>query len=343
MFARIDDNVISMSNSGGLNAEVSNPDESSIQSWTTQAGLYSSFLPYVDPRELHRRISAFRMLNFGSLSYDDVLSAINRVVMFDTEQDPMSVLAPTVALFPTGTNFYRVRVIPENDHLLPLKSMSKIGDCWEPPPEVVPIGRLNREQEPLLYTSTSMRIAIEEINIPDGERFSLIVYEAVEDIKVAMIGGQPNTQYLQDGDALKVEMLQGFLRDEFTRDVGRETEYLYRISEIIAKTYFDLPAAVQDAWCYPSMADKNGFNVAFRPEKRAVLRMTGVQIAKVYRKAGDKHLLAVDIVAEKCEGSDDLTYFRIGSPEQQRIFPYIKADEKQAISSITTTITRPSL
>ena len=97
-----------------------------------------------------------------------------------------------------------------------------------------------------------MRIAIDELKIPDGERFSLIVYKAVEDVKVTMIGGQPDIKGLHDGEALKVEMLQGFLRDEFTRDVGKGTEYLYRISEIIAKAYFDLPAEVQDAWCYPS-------------------------------------------------------------------------------------------
>ena len=56
--------------------------------------------------------------------------------------------------------------------------------------------------------------------------------------------------------------------------------------------------------------------------------MIGVQIAKVHRQAGDKYLLAVDIVAEKCEGGDALTYFSMGSPEQQKMFPYINTGDQ---------------
>ena len=54
-------------------------------------------------------------------------------------------------------------------------------------------------------------------------------YEAVEDVNVTVIGGDPDIDGLDETDALKLLMIQGFLRDEFTRDVGRGTEYLYRI------------------------------------------------------------------------------------------------------------------
>ena len=210
--------------------------------------LNSGFLPYVDARELHRRISQFRKLGFQSMSYADVKYAIVDVITFDTPSGPHSVLQPSTKTYPAGTRFYRVRSIPEDDHTLPLRSMSKTADCWEPPRELVTMGRLNKEGEPLLYTSPiDLFVAVDELKIPDREWFSLIEYEAVEDVNVAMIGGDVDTGSLDDADALKVEMIQGFLRAEFTRDVGQGTEFLYQISEVIAKDYFDLPPEVQDA------------------------------------------------------------------------------------------------
>lgn len=56
-----------------------------------------------------------------------------------------------------------------------------------------------------------------------------------------MIGADADAGGLDEADALKVEMIEGFLRDEFTRDVGMGTEFLYRISEVIVKDCFDLP------------------------------------------------------------------------------------------------------
>ena len=286
--------------------------------------LTAGFLPHVDARELHRRISRFRKLRFQSMSYADVSQAILDVIMFDTPSGRRSVLQPSIAKYASGTKFYRVRSMPEDDHILPLRSMSKTADCWEPPRELVGMGRLNKEGEPLLYTSPiNPFVAIGELKVPDGQRFSLIVYEAVEDVNVAMIGGAVHTKGLNDTDALKVEMIQGFLRDEFTRDVGQGTEFLYRISEVIAKDYFDLPPDVQDAWCYPSIVDQSKFNVAFRPEKRAKLRLIGVEIGKACRVEDGSPVLEVQVVAANVGGCEDLSYFGIGSPVQRELFPWI--------------------
>ena len=287
-----------------------------------------AFLQCVDAGELHSRISKFRRLNFRSMSYDEVDRAICDVVMFDTAEGKGGLFHPVSSRYPAGTHFYRVRAIPKDDHMVPLRAMSKVGDCWEPPRETVQIGRLNREGEPLLYTSPSNPlVAIDEAKIADGERCSLIVYEAVEDVKVTVIGGDLDIDCLDENDALKLNMIQGFLRDEFTRDVGRGTEYLYRISEVIAKVYFDLPPVMHDAWCYPSMADKTCWNVAFRPRDRHRLRLIGVQIVKPDRQRDESRMLRVEVVATAMEGNDDLAYFRIGSPEQPQHFPEITQDE----------------
>ena len=244
--------------------------------------------------------------------------------MFDTPLGSRCVLQVHSRYYPAGTLFYRVRAIPEDDHIIPLRPISKVSDCWEPLEEIVKLGRLNKEHEPLLYTSPmDPRMALGEMKIPDGVRFGLIVYEAVEDVNVTVIGHQANTDGLNDADALKIEMVQGFLRDEFIRDVGQGTEYLYRISETIAKDYFDPPPEMHDAWCYPSVAYKDGFNVAFRPNTRTKLRLIGVEFAKVYRGQAHDVLFEIDAVAKEVEGSDDLAYFPIGSPEQQEMFPWI--------------------
>lgn len=286
--------------------------------------LSARVLPYVDPRELIRRISAFRKLDFHALSRLEVSDAIADVIMFDTPEGPHGIWQVYSKHYPAGTRFFRVRAIPEDDHIIPLRTVSKVADCWEPPAEIVKLGRLNEEHEPLLYTSTDSRIAVDEMKIPDGARLALIVYEAVGDVNVVMVGDRPKTDGLSEADALKLEIVHEFLRDEFIRDVGQGTEYLYRISETIAKDYFDMPPEFQDAWCYPSLAHKEGFNVAFRPTTRTMLRLVGVQFAEVYREPEDQAMLfRVACVAKGMEGADDLTYFRIGSPEQQAMFPEI--------------------
>lgn len=291
-----------------------------------------AFLQYVDIRDIHGRISEFRRLNFRSMSYREVHNAILDATSFDTPRGRMGMFQGVSSQYLAGTRFYRVRAIPKDDHVVPLRSMSKVGDCWEPPREMARIGRLNREGEPLLYTSPGdPLVAIEEAKIPDGERCSVIVYEAVEDVNVTVIGADPEVDGLDEVDLLKLQMIQGFLRDEFTRDVGRGTEYLYRISEVIAKDYFDFPPDVQDAWCYPSIADKKWWNVAFRPKDRHKLRLLGVWIAKPYRQGDGRLQLRIDCVVMETAGSDDLAYFRIGSPAQRLFFPEITQDKPQGV------------
>ena len=257
------------------------------------------------------------------MSYKDVQSAISDVITFNTPQGVVSVLMPMNANYPAGTRFYRVRTLPADDRNLPLRTMSKVSDCWEPPENIVSAGRLNRDNESLLYTAPmSPFVAVEEMKIPDDKLFSLIVYEALNQINVTMIGAPPNIEGLDSEEVLKVKMIQDFLKHEFIRDVGVGTEYLYRISESITKDYFDLHPDFQDAWCYPSVAKKGHFNVCFRKEKRSKLRLIGSQIASVVRE-GDNYLFQAKLVSKVSVDSVNLTYHKIGSEEQQELFPEI--------------------
>jgi len=103
-------------------------------------------------------------------------------------------------------------------------------------------------------------------------------------------------------------------------------EYLYRISESITKDYFDLPPDFQDAWCYPSVAKKGHFNVCFRKDKRAKLKLIGSQIASVVRKKDD-YLFHAKLVTKIGADGESLTYHQIGSDEQRELFPEIMLAE----------------
>ena len=116
-----------------------------------------------------------------------------------------------------------------------------------------------------------------------------------------------------------------FLHDEFTRDVGEGTKYLYRTSERIAKDYFDSPPGdVQDAWCYPSIASKNHVNVCFRPEcAKSLLTLVGVQICQV-KKEKDNYQIQCKIIASGFDEKKQFKYYPINSPICQNIFPEIE-------------------
>lgn len=281
------------------------------------------FLKYVSISDMHNKIDEFRDSDFKNMSYKDISEAVTKVITFQTPNGNISILNRSIQTYPKGTKFYRVRKLSTDDRILPLKGMSKISDCWEPPENIVGLGRLNKKGESLLYTSPiNPVIAIEELKIEDDELFSLIEYEATDDINVAMIGIKPLIEGLTEEEALKIRMIEDFLKHEFIRDVGKGTEYLYRISELITKDYFDLPPQCQDAWCYPSIASKIGVNVCFRKNKKHKLKFRGVQITSI-KKENDNYAFKVRCIAISAEDKTNLSYHMIGSNIQKRVFPEI--------------------
>lgn len=282
-------------------------------------------LRYVDATELQEKISAFRRLPIKRLSRIEIARHIADVLCFDTPRGKAALLTPRVSSYPAGTRFYRVRALDANDTQLPLRGMRTESDAWNPPPHVVRLGRLNREGESLLYTSPVFpHVAVEEMKIPAGDYFSLIVYEALEQIRVTTIGVAPAIPDLSKDETLKQRMLNDFLVHEFTRDVGIGTEYLYNISDTIVKDYFDLPPDIQDAWCYPSVAERPSVNVCFRPDTaRRKLRLVGVQIASCTRDL-DGMGLHIKCIASGFDAHGVFRYHAIGSEKQREIFPEIQ-------------------
>lgn len=279
-----------------------------------------SFLSRINPNEILDKIRKFRSLNFQNMSYHELEKAISNVLMWED----IFCYIPNICSYPTNTSFYRVRKLKGTN--IPFENFKNYNDFWEPPSSCVTnLGRLNKAGESLLYvTPMDPTVPLKEMRITEGDNYVLIKYTSVNEIKVNIIGGEYNYEKLgitDDVAILNNNLLNDFLRDEFSRDVGRGTEYLYKISEIIAKWYFDLPPSdVQDAWAYSSVHDKSKLNVCFRPElAHKLLHLHGGLICK---KDGSDQIKVYCIAV--CSGKGDIiSYYHIGSEQQKRLFPEI--------------------
>jgi hypothetical protein len=284
---------------------------------------YRYYLNLLDIDLLQTRISRFRTLNFRLLEYKAISEEIMNIFNIDIiGHGKYCEFIRQIGEYVKGTTFFRVRDLPENDIFIPLKTLKSEQDLWAPPANIVKRQRLNRDNEPLLYTTPLLpNISIEEKRIEEGKNFILIQYEALSDISVSMIGCMPEISGLTSEENIKHKMINDFLRDEFIRDVGIGTEYLYKISETIAKDHFDLPPDVVHAWCYPSAFNKMANNVCFRENvARKKLKVNGFLICEKISLI-DKLELHSKYMGKYVDGL--FRYYPIGSKEQKEVFPYI--------------------
>ena len=255
------------------------------------------------------------------MSPEEVNQAIYDVLIFEGK-----FTYPTnINKYPKGTLFFRARQLDSS--AIPNPKLMFESDFWSPPARYInKYGRLNKPGESLLYTTPGIpEITLKEINIPDNSYYALMVYEAVEDIKVNFIGQQPDYKMLgiqSDDIKLVNNLYNDFLKDEFSRDVGVGTEFLYIVSELIAKNFFDLPPRIfQDAWGYPSLKDKNKYNVTFRPEiAEEVLSLKGSLICKKLPQSYD---IVPKYIQSGFDSSGKAKFHKLGSKEQLRVFPEI--------------------
>jgi hypothetical protein len=227
---------------------------------------HKEFLSSISVQSILNKVREFRALDVRQLNYEELYGKIHEVI---SSPQNHSILPTFLQTYPANTDYFRVRLIPKDDHLTPLKTMSFANDAWNPPSEfVTKLGRLNKEFESLLYLApTFPNVALKEMRVKEDDLFCVIVYNGISEVKANVIGYHPSDPTYTDEENLKMQIISDFLRDEFTRDVGTGTEFLYRTSECIAKNYNDLPPRViQDAWAYPSVLNKKNFNICFRPE-----------------------------------------------------------------------------
>ncbi len=285
---------------------------------------YRNYLKDIDLNELQDKINRFRMLDFKTIDYPEISKEIRKVISVNRGDNEYAILNRKNSKYSTGTKFFRVRKLKKDDHFIPFRDIVTPKDMWIPPKEIVGLGRLNKENEPLLYTSPmSPFIAVEEMKVLNDENFIVAVYESIMDINVCLMGLAEKNPDLNEETNFKQRMINDFMVHEFIRDVGEDTKYLYKISETLMKDYYDLPDEFQDAWCYPSVAMKGSVNVCFREEKaKSKLNLVGIMV-------GTKHK---DKTHFKLVGLSDgfetpFSYYPIGSDEQKRFFPEINTPE----------------
>lgn len=277
---------------------LTNNEYDQVKNYLGNRGL-KDFLSNITFEDIEDKRELFRLINFSSLDEHSLFRVISDTFSFNINGISMSMLMPMFSYYKRNTIFYRIRKVVNNDCVFPIITLQVEQDVWNPPAQfVTKLGRLNKIGEPLLYTCPESPIpAVLETRIPEGERFCLIEYEAIKDVKVVNIGVWKSNPDLSEEENLKMRMMMNLLGDLFSRDVGDGTEFLYRLSERIAKDYFDLPLEVQDGWCYPSVAFKLFLNVCFRPEiAKSVLRVKDILIG-TYKKIGDDFLFNFPIKA----------------------------------------------
>lgn len=271
------------------------------------------FTSHVHIDEIQRRISDFRERAKAGMPDSDLVNAITAIF-----GDVFS-YAGSGGQYPKGTKFVRARPIPDDDSVVPLRSMSHVGDAWEKPDHLVDVqGRLNSVGQGVLYCCpVDVDLAIDEARARGNRRAAVMVYQATRPVSVAILGNYENSTLAKDDMS---RLFYGFLDEEFSQEVTIGNESRYSITRAIADSFFNYPE--QDAWCYRSVQSRDKFNVAFLPgRQKTCLELSGVLICDLHMSSpGAQHVVCV-VDFDPDNGS--ARYHVVGSEAQKRIFPEI--------------------
>ena len=187
-------------------------EKESLRNMVPKNGIHQ-FLSKISIEEIVNKNEEFHALNVKKLSDEKLFNALMDTITFDVDDlgNKMSFLMPMTVSYPISTRFYRIRKLAEGDNCVPLKTISVEQDAWNAPEKYCDLGRLNKDGESLLYTSVqSPNVSVEEMEIKDGERFGLIVYEANRDIKATLIDRWQDNSALSKEENLKMRMSEKY-------------------------------------------------------------------------------------------------------------------------------------
>lgn len=273
----------------------------------------------IDLKVLQSRINNFRKLNKIDMSYLELRKKVHDVITFNNK----SVIEHNSTIYPSGSLLFRVRRL-DND-IIPNKDMKVTSDAWNAPQEdVKSLGRINKKHETLLYVSPNILTSIKEARVKRNDSFALIVYKIIKPVKAINIATGNNYSNYPSEIREKLNLVQSFLKEEFSKKTSNGNNNVYTVSEILTKEFFDgPPRTVQDAWSYISTLNKPFVNLCFRPDiAKEMLSLKGVQIIAGYQLEGDFLISAIKSVARPNQNGI-MEYFPIGSEEQKRMFPDI--------------------
>jgi hypothetical protein len=127
-----------------------------------------------------------------------------------------------------------------------------------------------------------------ETNLKSGNSFVLIIYESIKPLRFSWIAGKANYDFngIKNKKAIEIlETIRQFLVDEFTMVVNEDNESLYRITEIIAKKYYN--SLDDNGWRYPSIKNNFEDNICFHSERVMYnVKLVGAIIA-IFNKSNE--------------------------------------------------------
>lgn len=209
----------------------------------------------------HREISpqeSFNLLReiiFSGGSPEDILLTQTKQLMEHTR----AVHLPfAVGTFTTGNIFYRARIIEKD------KEYFHDSDLWEAPQGHANRGRLNKKSESLLYMTDALEVAKREVGVKVHDRYLIVAYQNTKQIHLTEVGKKSPIRHSK-AEHIKMEFISKIFRTP--------NEYIYEITELIAKKLFHLS---EDGWTYPSIASKGkGKNVCLDTTSKWKLNIIG--------------------------------------------------------------------
>lgn len=176
------------------------------------------------------------------------------------------------------------------------KNLFKSTDeLWEPPNDKTPLGRCNAPGSPVLYTSEDLETPFEELNVKENEQVYGIKFEVKEELNLKKIVSNDfvatdnkGNRIYDDESMLSYQILRDFVRSEFLKPVGKNTEYLHKISSSMCRVWFHDDDS--DGWIYPSVQTPGKNNIALKQiSARKKLKIVDIRIVRLVQKNNVKN------------------------------------------------------
>lgn len=228
--------------------------------------------------KLTESLKSFNEMNYGEYSDDEILDSfikalqVNHIFSYTSQQYYLT----------NDELLFRVRAVSYTN--LPCEKFKNEADCWNPPKEKAPQGRLNKLHESMLYTTLgNPSICMDECHIEIGNQFMLMVYTVIDEIEFSFIGGRlhPELEKELSPNGLRYHQICTlFLNRFFSKPVDECNKDYYRVTDLLANHIFSNKEVDCRAWGYATVAgeDKRGFiNLCMDPDvAKTHLRLTGV-------------------------------------------------------------------
>ncbi len=233
-----------------------------------------------------QKVEKFWKQDFQKMTYRDISISINNVLMVEGK----FTIPVVIKMIPPGTQLFRIRHVSKD--FAPCDR-----DCWAPPKEKVLGGRVNKEREPWLYTSTDLVNVFLEMPIPRGKIAMMMIYEVLEEISCSSPDfsspvDDQNESNLTREEIEKLHLVRNFLRDLFSVKVAEGSKYLYKISQSLVIDLVDYPmcTAVYYTTYYPAIG-ASGDHVAIKGQNQNQVKLSSVKmINNVYFSIDSKQL-----------------------------------------------------